>query len=62
MLYQEEFWGEIEPCYGTQAWLDWNAEHPETWNDEVHGSSREQGLVPGETVLTVPALCVVPVG
>lgn len=29
----EEFWREIEPCYGTQAWLDWNAEHPETWND-----------------------------
>jgi hypothetical protein len=29
----DEFWGEIEPRYGTQAWLNWNAEHPETWND-----------------------------
>lgn len=26
-------WREVEPCYGTQAWLNWNAEHPETWND-----------------------------
>lgn len=29
----EQYWHEIEPQYGTQAWLDWNADHPETWND-----------------------------
>lgn len=29
----EDLWSEDEPVYGTQAWLDWNAEHPETWND-----------------------------
>lgn len=26
-------WQEIEPQYGSEAWLQWNAEHPETWND-----------------------------
>lgn len=29
----DEFWREIEPMYGTQAWLNWNQDHPETWND-----------------------------
>lgn len=29
----EQYWQEIEPAYGTQAWLNWNADHPETWND-----------------------------
>jgi hypothetical protein len=26
-------WQEVEPRYGTESWLIWNAEHPETWND-----------------------------
>ena len=31
---KDAYWrDDIEPCYGTQAWLMWNAEHPETWND-----------------------------
>jgi hypothetical protein len=29
----ESHWREIEPQYGTNAWLSWNADHPETWND-----------------------------
>lgn len=33
MLLTTDCWREIEPQYGTQAWIDWNAAHPETWND-----------------------------
>jgi len=29
----EAYWQEIEPQYGTGAWLTWNGDHPETWND-----------------------------